>query len=587
MPDPKPREAHARLTLGCLATGMGLLCLGAKLDLIRRFGSALPNIDQWYAEARALLIPLQEGHLKLKYFFVPHNEHRIVFTRLLNLGLALANRQWDPILEMVVNAGIDAVLAGALAALAWSVARGLAAALAIAAIGLLFMAPTAWENSLGGFQSQFYLMEGAALAHLWLVIGAEPLSRRWWAGFAVGVLAFGTMASGFFAAVASLLVTLLRMAEEPARRNRANGLAAALLLVLCLVGIKLLHRVPGADAYRAASVTEWAVFVAHALDWPFAGWVLQLPLVALIGRGLYARRFEPADLLLLALGLWSWIQIAAQAFSRGHVGLLSRYTDLYAFGLVANLLVLPSVLRSRPRLQLAALAAWMILFGWGMRLRSEGAGIQLDHYAGNQAVQIDHVRAYVLSGDRPALLAVPATELPYPSAERLAEVLDHPGIRPLLPPELRAPLQLNAAPATVGFMVYGRRVDPIWRSAGPASFTSEPVPAGDNLPVLHFHFAGGPAAFRPAGGKETRVRASPVWATVDLKRPRPGPAPLQVASGQSGVVFSDPVEMGWGSWAARHACADASFVLATGGAALAAAAGLGLRWWRLSGRRAA
>ena len=55
-----------------------------------------------------LYVPFNEGCLSWRQIAALHNEHRVVFTRLLALGLLSLNGQWDPQLQQVVNAGLHA-----------------------------------------------------------------------------------------------------------------------------------------------------------------------------------------------------------------------------------------------------------------------------------------------------------------------------------------------------------------------------------------------------------------------------------------------------------------------------------------------
>jgi hypothetical protein len=80
------------------------IILGARLWLISGYGSALPILDQRDAEDAYLFKPWLENTLRWPDLFSPHNEHRIVFSRLLALGLLAANGQWDALLEMTANA---------------------------------------------------------------------------------------------------------------------------------------------------------------------------------------------------------------------------------------------------------------------------------------------------------------------------------------------------------------------------------------------------------------------------------------------------------------------------------------------------
>ncbi|HAO77927.1 MAG TPA: hypothetical protein DCQ92_02915 [Verrucomicrobia subdivision 3 bacterium] len=92
--------------------------LGAKLRLIQIYATNIPYWDQW-DEARMLFKPWLEGHLTWSAWVAPHNEHRIFFTRALDWLEVWLNGQWDPRLQMVVNAFIHAGFAVGLAATIW------------------------------------------------------------------------------------------------------------------------------------------------------------------------------------------------------------------------------------------------------------------------------------------------------------------------------------------------------------------------------------------------------------------------------------------------------------------------------------
>src|SRR5580700_6563800 len=84
------------LIMIALASGV----LGGKFLVIDRYGSDLPFWDQWDGEGDFLIHRFAENRLTFHQLFAGHNEHRIFFTRILVLGLYLANdRQWDAKLE--------------------------------------------------------------------------------------------------------------------------------------------------------------------------------------------------------------------------------------------------------------------------------------------------------------------------------------------------------------------------------------------------------------------------------------------------------------------------------------------------------
>ena len=67
-----------------------LVVVGAQLWVVQLYGSPLPMWDQWF-EADLFFRPWVEGHLTWEHFVAPFNEHRILFTRLLDLGLIRLN----------------------------------------------------------------------------------------------------------------------------------------------------------------------------------------------------------------------------------------------------------------------------------------------------------------------------------------------------------------------------------------------------------------------------------------------------------------------------------------------------------------
>ncbi|HYD82685.1 MAG TPA: hypothetical protein VEA63_01505, partial [Opitutus sp.] len=85
--------------------------LGARWAAVDRAGAELPELDQWDAEGLYLLLPWFTDQPLLPALFAAHNEHYVVLTKLLALGLTLANGQWDQRLECVAHAFIPASVA--------------------------------------------------------------------------------------------------------------------------------------------------------------------------------------------------------------------------------------------------------------------------------------------------------------------------------------------------------------------------------------------------------------------------------------------------------------------------------------------
>ena len=80
-----------------------LMVIGAKSWMISRYGSPTPFWDQWDAEGAVLYPKYFGGTWQLADLIAPHNEHRILVTRLWSLLLLELEGYWDPILQMLAN----------------------------------------------------------------------------------------------------------------------------------------------------------------------------------------------------------------------------------------------------------------------------------------------------------------------------------------------------------------------------------------------------------------------------------------------------------------------------------------------------
>src|SRR6187402_2983376 len=76
---------------GFLVVAALLSIAGSKFTLIDNSGSDVPYGDQWYGEVACTYAPSVSGEFGVARLFAPHNEHRIVFTRLTDLALLQLN----------------------------------------------------------------------------------------------------------------------------------------------------------------------------------------------------------------------------------------------------------------------------------------------------------------------------------------------------------------------------------------------------------------------------------------------------------------------------------------------------------------
>lgn len=464
---PRFRTAVYAACLFCVVVGL-------KWATFERYGSAMPDWDQWDAEAFYSLIPWYEHDHFVENLFTPHNEHRVVITKLHNLALTVLNGQWDARLEAVTNAMVHGALATAL----WLVGRRRLASATHAPLWLLVVAlfglPLAWQNVLGGFHSQQYWLLLTSFTAIVLWPFARPWSTAWWAAAAAAVLALFTMGSGFLAAAVVLVVVAFRLLR---RETTVRAMWPALVLGTALVAIGFLtrHEVSYHDSLKAKTAHDFFFSLVHSLQWPVPrgyDWlaaVLWLPWVLAAWRVVRAP-MPPASSpshpaapsshnvgqLLVALGGWVLVQLLATAYARGAGADFpaSRYMDTLSFGTMVNGLLLawllvPASPSPRPwhrRFPFALTLVWVLTLACGIYdLLQRNLKTELPD-AKKYYVQAEaHMRGYLATND-PAQLAFP--DIPYPSAGGIIDRLDHPSIRALMPAVICAPLPLK--PATSG-----------------------------------------------------------------------------------------------------------------------------------------
>jgi len=491
----------ARLRLTALALALFALVWGAKLTVVGRFGSDLPNWDQWDAEGEQTFLPYLQHRLHFPDLFTPQNEHRVVCTKVLALGLLRLNGQWDARLECVVNAALHAALAVAILLYGCRLIDRRWHGAWLAAVAALIAPPVAWQNVLGGFHSQQVFLLGWSLAAIALLPTARAGSARWWGGIAGAVLALFSMGSGLLAA--ATVFAVLAVGGPPRETWRRHGVTLAACLVIVAAGWMLRVYLPQDAPLQAHSPAAFLRALGHSLQWP-APWsaplaaLLWLPWAWMSWRAWRGGDRAPAHhRVLAAAGLWVVLQFAATAYARGAGGAwpASRYLDTVATGVLVNALVLLVALSSvaapgwRRRIRGLFAVGWAGIVAVGLwQHLSTVWRVDLPVVGAQMARRDANTRAYLATGDARHLDG----DIPYPNKAALIERLAHPEIRAILPASIRAPLPLageavppgsfatgGIAPATPApdsmtswgsYTADGVNARGIWRSA--------PLPAG-------------------------------------------------------------------------------------------------------------
>jgi hypothetical protein len=430
---------------GCLA-----IVLGAKIALLAGYGSNTPFWDQW-ADLQVVFRPYLKGELRPLDLFAAHNEHRIFLTRLVALGLLIANGYWDSFAQMLLNSAIHVAAIGLFV---WMLSRALDTAhillLALFAT-LLFVLPFGSGNTLSATQTQFYLLVLLAPLSLWVLCPSAAWSTRWLLGTLLAILSYLSIASGALTLPAFIGLSLIHLAV---RQRKGRGEWAGLLLHAALATL-ILWDVPKVhiqlDVFPK-TIAGWADAVAMAASWPItkSSWplivrvlvaiVIYIPVLVLALR-LLPKSAPISDQRWLVVGLagWSLLQLAALLYGRGTV-LESRYYDILLLAPLvsaAALLHLKSDTVMPRRLVTLFACCWFsaLVIGLEQKARSE-IPRELTWWREGGDARTQNLTRYLTTGDFAAIAGKPQFHIPTPTAEELRDIASDPLIRSILPPEL-------------------------------------------------------------------------------------------------------------------------------------------------------
>jgi hypothetical protein len=435
-----------------LPVAVSALVLVAQLWLVAHAGTDVPFQDQWDVEGRWLYPAAADGTLRFVDLLRPHNEHRLLWTHLLNLGLFSVNGQWDPLVQMVAIAVLRAGCAGLLV---YCLARGWSGQgrwLAGAGVAVAFLPHLAWHNVLWGFQSQVYFSLGFSLAALILLGADEPSRWRLAGGLAAGVAAQLAMGAGAFVPLALLGWSAIRVIE---RRRFGPDELLRVWPALLLLGLAWLLRtvVPEHGVLHATTAGQFLNALGRALAWPhvgqpFAAAVCVLPLAGLlIGRLAGWRQPRVGEEVVVLLGLWAVAGAGAQAWLRGGsdefaAGVPSRYADFLvllplAGAWSAGALVVEASDRWR-RIMRAGLLAWTVFVGVGWLVLSVETlrGVVLPRWRDREA-PVRLMVEFEATNDARVFEGQPRLYVPHPNLESVRAVLGDPRMRGALPPSLQ------------------------------------------------------------------------------------------------------------------------------------------------------
>ncbi len=446
---------HTNLRFSLKLLGMAILMFGTRLWFIKIAGTSLPYFDEWEVGFYTLL-PAFNGHLNLSDLLVPYGEHPIVLIRLLTLGLTVLNDgQWEPLLQMIVNAVLYSLTAVIFAVILRNWLDHRLENWIILSITLMGVIPVGWINIIWGFQSSWYLLSLLTLLTLWGLLLYEVLTWQWAIGLVCGILSCVNLASGFFVLVVVVIFQLyLILVNRDHIRSHLFTLGVSSLLIIVSL-VQLIQAPKHSELYSRdilTFITSLGKFLAWPwVDYPLLSLLMYMPFLVLLTTVIWRRQpLWRGELFILALGCWILLQAVAMAFARGAgdgVHPIARYWEIMSIGVIINFFSfhyltqpnhgLPNFITTRINL---IVHGWGILLLCGIYVLMVEAVPHIKVKLANSKEQLANVRNFLNTGELKALKAYPTC--PYPLSPILASFLKRPNFQKLLPPSLTVPSQV-------------------------------------------------------------------------------------------------------------------------------------------------
>lgn len=413
----------------------------SKIIMITTLVNATPVLDQWDAEAHYLYKPWLEGTLSWSDLFAAHNEHRIFFTRLMDLVLfEINNKIWDSNLQMLVNAVLHTATLLTLVHLLTKLFNQQQKLLFFKLSLLFLIFPVASSNMLWGFQSQFYFLLLFSIVFLYGIATFPPFTIKWWLALLVGLFCPLTLASGPITLLAGVILILVKSIFKQDDRKKS---LASVILLLPIIGIAIYYTptITGHAVIKSQSIWQFIYAVLYAISWPLPrglGLIVYVPAFVFVYKKWQKRDvLNTNELFIIGLLLFAVGQIFVLSYARASIIGATRYYDFYIVGVLANLAFLFKLISENKNTWLLEGKKWLyiwtilVLLGFVGRIPPTVRHIINRH---NKAVAYQkYLRAYLCTDDPTYIQNAPANGLPFPDRQYLKKLLDNPTIRAILP----------------------------------------------------------------------------------------------------------------------------------------------------------
>lgn len=416
------QDAPTRSTFVFTALGIFLIVFAVRLAFVLTSAPEMPFFDEWDGVIDSMARPLMAHNFSPEFFFRAHNEHTLLWTKLLSyFVLRAGDLQFDNVPVCEISQWFYAIVVATLIAaaakhLAWCRWPFIAGATLIATL------PYGWENIDMGWGNPYYFLLGFSAAAFFLATYSRGsfvdalllcLSALG-AGFAMG--------SGWSTALLAIVPLVFRVRSGTLSISIAAPMAAMLVasaIVVALFGTHANH-----------ATIDWGVVQTLETVLVIAAW---FPTWFMLRR-LWRSGGDAVDMAFVVFALWGFAQIAAILIGRPTFRLwfpVSRYVEIIGAGAFANLgcLCRLAIVDADKTIwtRLAEIATTATMF---LAIScSPIAWHWMNIHADDLHRQEQRLADYIHGGNVGAIEHAPANELAYPSRERLRSFLDAPDVR--------------------------------------------------------------------------------------------------------------------------------------------------------------
>lgn len=296
-----------------------------RIIFIELYAVNIPLGDSWAIEGLKLYPKYLDGSLSWQDFFEPHNEHRILLTRLYLLSLfELGGHKWPLILSMKVQTLVPALTCFLFSNFYLKKVQN-PSRLSLLGIALAFALPTGYESLLWNIEIHWYFLVIFSLLSFYsLQTIRNPYVKYIGAQF-FAVLSFFSIASGFITSFVLATYYGLKLLTESTRLR--NALLAISSLFITFLLFKLIPRVDHHGVMELDNLLHFPYRFFYLLGWPkfTAIYFFWFPVFALILKMKSLKKFFAEYPFLWGMVLWIMIQAAAMTMKRG--GYANRYYD--------------------------------------------------------------------------------------------------------------------------------------------------------------------------------------------------------------------------------------------------------------------